>query len=113
MFLESIASEEMNVIDVGGHIGVTTAAIAKKVGKRGRVYSFEPASEYFDILKKNLSANKLENTEAINLVLLQDILWQVGKIDFSKAASYDGESLNRWSCGTIIRIGGGCHRLAY
>jgi len=43
MFLESIASEEMNVIDVGGHTGVTTAAIARKVGKRGRGYSFEPA----------------------------------------------------------------------
>ena len=70
MFLESIASEGMNVIDVGGHIGVTTAAIAKKVGERGWVYSFEPVPEYFDILKKNLSANKLENTEAINLILL-------------------------------------------
>jgi len=42
MFLESIASEGTNVIDVGRNIGVTTAAIAKKVGKRGRVYSFEP-----------------------------------------------------------------------
>jgi len=79
MFLESIDSEGMNVIDVGGHTGITTAAIAKKVGKRGRVYSFEPVPEYFDISEKNLSANKLENTEAINLVPLQDILWQVGK----------------------------------
>jgi len=42
MFLESIASEGTNVIDVGRNIGVTTAAIAKKVGRRGRVYSFEP-----------------------------------------------------------------------
>jgi len=87
--------------------------MAKKVGKRGWVYSFEPVPEYFDILKENLSASKLENTEAINLVLLQDILWQVGKIDFSKAVSYDSESFNRWSCGTIIRTRGGYHRLAY
>jgi len=85
--LESIANEGMNVLGVGGHINGTTAAIAKKVGKRGRGYSFEPVPEHFDILKKNLSAHKLENAEAINLVLLQDILWQVGKIDFNKAAS--------------------------
>jgi len=66
-----------------------------------------PAPEYFDILKKNLSANKLENAEAISPILLQDILWQGGKIGFSEAASYDGESLNRRSCGTIIRVRSG------
>ena len=30
-FLESIANEGMNVIDVGGHIGVTAVVTAKKV----------------------------------------------------------------------------------
>jgi len=86
MFLESIASEGTNVIDVGRNIGVTTAAIAKKVGKRGRVYSFEPVPEYFDILKKNLSANKLENAEAFQLAVSD----RVGRIDFYQKGGSSG-----------------------
>ena len=51
-FLESIAQEGMNVIDVGANIGITTAAIAKKIRKRSKLYSFEPLPEYFNILLK-------------------------------------------------------------
>ena len=85
-FLESIANEGMNVIDVGGHIGITAAAIAKKVGKRGLLYSFEPVPEYFDILKKNLSANKLENAEALQLAVSD----QIGTIDFYQKGGSSG-----------------------
>ena len=85
-FLESIANEGMNAIDVGGHIGITTVAIAKKVGKRGLVYSFEPVPEYFDILKKNLSANNLENAEAFQLAVSD----QVGTIDLYQRGGSSG-----------------------
>ena len=85
-FLESIANEGMNAIDVGGHIGITTVAMIKKVGKRGLVYSFEPVPEYFDILKKNLSANNLENAEAFQLAVSD----QVGTIDFYQRGSSSG-----------------------
>lgn len=83
-FLESIAKEGMNAIDVGGHIGITAVAIARTVCKRGCVYSFEPVPEYFDILKKNLSANKLENAEAFQLAVSD----RVGTIDFYQKGSY-------------------------
>jgi len=85
-FLESIVNEGMNAIDVGGHIGITTATIARKVGKRGLVYSFEPVPEYFDILKKNLSANKLENAEALQLA----VSGQIGTIDFYQNGGSSG-----------------------
>jgi len=49
-FLESIVEEGMNVIDIGANIGITTVAIAKKIGKGGRLYSFEPLPEYSHIL---------------------------------------------------------------
>ena len=66
-FLESILEEGMQVIDVGGHIGVTSAVIAKRIGDRGRLYSFEPIPEFFNILKKNLSFNRLKNVKVYQL----------------------------------------------
>jgi FkbM family methyltransferase len=85
-FLESIAEEGMNAIDIGGHIGVTTVVIAKQAGKRGLVYSFEPVPEYFDILKKNLSANKLENVEAFQLAVTN----RLETIDFYQQGGFSG-----------------------
>lgn len=66
-FLESILEEEMQVIDVGGHIGVTSVVIAKKIGDKGRLYSFEPVPEFFSILKRNLSSNRLKNVKVYQL----------------------------------------------
>jgi FkbM family methyltransferase len=77
-FLESIAEEGMNVIDIGANIGITSVAVAKKIGRRGRLYSFEPVPEYFDILKKNISLNRLENVEAYELAVTN----RAGKVNF-------------------------------
>ena len=77
-FLESTIEEGMNVIDIGANIGITTVTIAKIIGKGGRVFSFEPAPEYFDTLKNNMSANGLENVE----VYEQAVTDQVGEVDF-------------------------------
>jgi FkbM family methyltransferase len=68
-FLESIVKKEMNVIDIGANIGIATVALAKKIGKRGKLYSFEPVPEYFNILKKNLSSNGLENANIYKLAV--------------------------------------------
>ena len=77
-FLESTVEEGMNVIDIGANIGITTVAIARKIGKGGRVFSFEPAPEYFDTLTENISSNGLENAE----VYEQAVTDQVGRVDF-------------------------------
>jgi FkbM family methyltransferase len=53
------------VVDVGANIGYYTILLADKVGKKGKVYAFEPDSTSFDILEKNIKANKLENVVAI------------------------------------------------
>jgi len=77
-FLESMAKEGMTVIDVGANIGITTVTVAKKIGGKGKVYAFEPLRGYFDVLKKNLSANGLKNVKAFELALVG----RVGRIDF-------------------------------
>jgi len=66
VFLESILSRGMNVVDVGGHTGVTAIAIGKAVGNTGRVYVFEPVPEYFKMLKRNIGKNDMKNMEVFN-----------------------------------------------
>ena len=53
------------VVDVGANIGYYTVLLADKVGKSGKVYAFEPDKTNFEILKKNIEENNLENVVAI------------------------------------------------
>jgi FkbM family methyltransferase len=59
----------MRVIDAGANRGVTTVAIARKVGQGGHVYAFEPVPEYYAALEKNLSRNAAHNASAHRLAL--------------------------------------------
>lgn len=77
-FLQSIAEDGMNAIDVGGHIGITAITIARKIGKNGIVYSFEPVPEYFEILQKNIARNKIKNIKVFNKAVTD----KVGISDF-------------------------------
>jgi FkbM family methyltransferase len=49
-------------VDVGANIGYFTVMASKAVGEKGRVYAFEPNPSSFQILKRNVEANGLENT---------------------------------------------------
>jgi FkbM family methyltransferase len=77
-FLESIVKKSMNVIDIGANVGITTVTIARKIGKRGKLHSFEPVPEYFNILKENISSNGLENAKVYELAVTD----QVGRAPF-------------------------------
>lgn len=78
-FLESIAAEGMNAIDIGANIGITSMALARKIGKAGKVYSFEPTPEYFNILRKNVRLNGLEDVVNVRELAVTD---QVGRACF-------------------------------
>ncbi len=77
-FLESIAEEGMNVIDIGANMGITTVAIARRIGRGGKLYTFEPVPQYFNILKDNVSSNGLENVKVYELAVTD----QVGRAYF-------------------------------
>ena len=77
-FLNSIAQEGMRAMDIGANVGIGSVAIAKRIGNRGRLHSFEPLPEYFDILKKNVCSNGLENVEIHQLAVTD----RVGSVDF-------------------------------
>jgi len=54
--------------------------VARKIGRRGKLYSFEPTPEYFNILKENISSNGLENVKVYELAVTD----QVGRVPFSR-----------------------------
>ena len=59
--VKEIIKEDQVVIDVGANIGYFTTLFSKLVGKSGKVFSFEPAPNNFEFLKKNVSLNNLQN----------------------------------------------------
>jgi len=77
-FLNSIVEEGMKVIDIGANIGISSVAIAKRIGRGGKLYSFEPVPEHFNILKENVSSNRLENVKVYELAVTD----QVGRASF-------------------------------
>lgn len=60
-FLKTIVRQGMTGVDVGGHIGVAAITIAKRIGPSGILHTFEPMPEYFEILKRNVTVNALQN----------------------------------------------------
>lgn len=69
------------VLDVGANIGYYTVLISKLVGKNGKVIAFEPTSHFGDVLRRNISENRLTNVEVVNYGLsntAQDIRIDIG-----------------------------------
>lgn len=65
LFLKYIKKGDI-VVDIGAHIGYYTLLAAKKVGKRGHVYAFEPDSKNYSLLTKNLRENGYENVTLVH-----------------------------------------------
>ncbi len=63
-FLAKTCKPGMTVIDIGAHLGLMSVIIAKLVGKKGKVYAFEPTPSTFALLKKIIVLNKF--TEIIS-----------------------------------------------
>ena len=60
------------VIEIGGHIGTSTLNYSHRVGPTGVVYAIEALPENFEILKKNIARNGVENVKAFNLAIVGD-----------------------------------------
>lgn len=57
------------VIDVGANIGVFSAFAARKVGRDGKIFAFEPIKETRTLLDKTIEINSLSNVEIIPYAL--------------------------------------------
>lgn len=68
-FLKTILRPGMVFVDVGANIGYYTTLAAKIVGSSGRVIAFEPDSHNYDLLKRNVRHNRLNNCTLHNMAL--------------------------------------------
>ena len=81
------------VFDIGANIGAFTVPLAKKVGKFGEVYAFEPQKLIYDILQDNVNKNNLNNTRVFNVgVGEKEEELELNDIDYSKVGNFGGVS---------------------
>jgi len=68
--LEAMAEPGMVVLELGANRGVTTVALAKRVGPHGQVHAFEPVPEYYAALTQNLRLNEADNVRIHQLAVV-------------------------------------------
>jgi FkbM family methyltransferase len=56
-------------VDVGANIGIFSLIAARRVGKKGRVYAFEPTPETFSRLQDNVKLNRFLNIQCFEQAL--------------------------------------------
>lgn len=64
-FFQKIIRENFVILDVGANIGIYSIIAGKKVGKKGKIFAFEPADWAYERLKLNIEQNKLTNVHSI------------------------------------------------
>ncbi|MBU0662571.1 FkbM family methyltransferase [Candidatus Micrarchaeota archaeon] len=66
---ESLLKPGMTVADIGANLGYYSLLASGRVGRKGRVYSFEPEPKNRGILLKNIKENNFTNIIPINMAL--------------------------------------------
>lgn len=74
------------VLDIGANIGLWTMRMSKLVGNTGKVYAFEPELKNFEILKKNIELNKLDN-----VILEQKALSDIDGVTYLELSEDSGQ----------------------
>lgn len=77
-FVKKILKKGDTFLDLGANVGLFTVIASKQVGIEGLVICFEPTPVIFKRLLGNCAHNKMENIDARNIGLSNEI----GKIDF-------------------------------
>jgi FkbM family methyltransferase len=67
--LASIVRAGDRVVDIGANVGIYTKALSRLVGPNGRVYSFEPVSDNYEILRAVARMGRLSNVVTFRLAL--------------------------------------------
>lgn len=65
-----IKNNKNPILDAGAHIGVFSL-YTKAINPGARVYALEPEKNNFDLLKKNLDANKFFDVKTFNIALAE------------------------------------------
>jgi FkbM family methyltransferase len=68
IFAETL-EQGMVVVDIGANIGHYTLEAARRVGKNGKVFAFEPEPHNFSLLCRNIAANHYQNVVPVRKAL--------------------------------------------
>ncbi|HRQ87504.1 MAG TPA: FkbM family methyltransferase [Bacteroidia bacterium] len=79
------------VLDIGANFGLFTRFLSESVGSMGKVYSFEPTVDMFDVLRNNCSELGLGNATCLRTAL-SDV---TGRMEMSIPIREDG-TLNHY-----------------
>ena len=84
------------IFDVGANIGCFSVPFAKKVGLNGKVYAFEPQKFIFNVLKKNIKCNELNNVQIFNnAVGSTNTILELNDFDYSQPGNFGGIGLKK------------------
>ena len=70
--LKTLVSRGDCVADIGANVGVYTKELSLLVGSQGKVYSFEPVSENYAVLRNVIRTARLHNVQAFHIALGSD-----------------------------------------
>jgi FkbM family methyltransferase len=92
--LATLVSEGDTVIEVGANIGAHTVGLAKRVGKRGRVYAYEPQRAVHALLQAQIALNQLDQVIAVaeGCGSAPGTLWHA-PYDYDKLGNFGGVGL--------------------
>ena len=82
------------VLEIGANIGCFTIPFSKIVGKRGKVYAFEPQKFIFNLLKENVECNELKNVQIFNNAIGDaNTILELNDFDYSQPGNFGGIGL--------------------
>lgn len=91
-----VVGEGMTLVDLGANMGYYTLLAAKLVGRKGKVFAFEPDPDNFSLLLKNIEANGYNNVIPVQKAVSNKtgttklFLCQGNKADHRIYYSHDG-----------------------
>jgi|SRR5579862_8365568 len=68
-FIHSYLETGDYFFDIGANVGLFSLIAASKIGKEGKIFSFEPTPSTYNKLLENIGLNKFENITPINIGL--------------------------------------------
>jgi FkbM family methyltransferase len=85
------------VLDIGGNIGLFTLLASSKVGKEGKIISFEPNPSVAQIMRENVNKNEISNVRIEEIALSNangEISLNILRKEFSDLYSFISNSKN-------------------
>lgn len=67
--INNILKSNYKIVDIGGHVGFFSIFASRIIGKKGKIYVFEPFKPNFDQLMNNIKLNKIKNIIAHNIAI--------------------------------------------